>query len=162
AGDDQQGGPDEAVEDGVAQGRFVGEGDGGQAEDEDAVAAEVTGNGLEVDPAEYEREGDGGGEKAAPHDEQVGEAARAAAAGDEEVEEEDAGQPGEEVDEGLAEVAGPEECLPAAPPVEAGGRPLEPHGVAVGDGEGGEQTGEGVADQGGVDVAEVARAGEDE
>src|SRR5215471_10275102 len=63
--------------------------------------------------------------------------------------------------EAAPEVALPQERLPAAPPVPASRRPLEPHGVAVTQAEGGEEAGEGVANQGGVDVAQVARAEED-
>src|SRR6516225_7071990 len=63
--------------------------------------------------------------------------------------------------EAAPEVALPQEGLPAAPPVAAGRRPLEPHGVSVTQTEGGEEAGEGVANQGGVDVAQVARADED-
>ena len=40
-------------------------------------------------------------------------------------------------------------------------RPLQPHGVAVGDAEGGEERGERVADERGVEVLQVARADDD-
>src|SRR5690606_29126657 len=43
-------------------------------------------------------------------------------------------------------------------PVDIRRRPLQPHRVAVGQTEGGEEGGEGVADEGGVEVGEVTRA----
>ena len=68
-----------------------------EAEDEDPVAGQVAGHGLEVDPAEHEREGDRRGEDAAPHDEQVGQPARLAPPPDELVQGEQPDEPAGEV-----------------------------------------------------------------
>ena len=54
-----------------------------------------------------------------------------------------------------------EERLPAAPPVHSRRRPIDPHRVAIGDAEHGEERGEGVADERRVEVREVARADDD-
>ncbi|PYJ15501.1 MAG: hypothetical protein DME96_13215 [Verrucomicrobia bacterium] len=55
-------------------------------------------------------------------------------------------------------MAAPEENLPAAPPIERGGRTLQPHRIAVGDAEHGKERGEGVSHQGRIEAREIARS----
>src|SRR4029453_18525960 len=52
--------------------------------------------------------------------------------------------------------------LPAAPPVHARWRPLQPHRVAIGDSEGREERGERVANESRVEMLETARSDADE
>jgi hypothetical protein len=62
----------------------------------------------------------------------------------------------------LARHANEGDAPPPASPVKTRGRPLEPHGVAIGDAEDGEQAGEGVSDECRVHVPQVSGAGENE
>ncbi len=77
ASDDQQGRPHETVEDDETEQRMDGELVRRETEHVDAIACQVAGHRLEVDPAENEREDDGEGGEAAPHDEEVGGPTRA-------------------------------------------------------------------------------------
>ncbi len=133
-----------------------------EAERDRLVQREIAGNRTKVQPAKDERKGDGHGEQAPPHDEHVREPAQPIPREDEAIAEHvdaDALDPRA----GVAQSpSSPEERLPAAPPVHGGGRPLQPHGVAIGQAERGEQHGERVAHEGGVEVGEVARTDENE
>jgi len=62
---------------------------------------------------------------------------------------------------GILEVERAGDTLIVTPTANIGGRPLQPHRVAVAQPEIGEEPGKGVADQRGVDVPEVARPDKD-
>src|SRR5262245_45294371 len=111
----------------------------GEPEHEGAVALEVAGDGLEMEPAEDERERDGDREQAAPHDEQVGQAAELAAREDETIGGEVARDVPHPVGRILSEAPSPYEHFPAAPPEHRRRWALQPHGVAVREAEGSEQ-----------------------
>src|SRR6185312_2023638 len=85
AGDDEERCPHEAVKDHEGHQRSDGERLRRHAEEERAVGVEVAGHALEVNPTPDEREGDGGGEQAAPHDAPVRQAAQTPATEDEAV-----------------------------------------------------------------------------
>src|SRR5262245_8135088 len=161
ARDHEQRGPHEPVEEQVPDQRCVGERDGGDAEDEDLIARKVARHRPEIEPAEHEGERDGGGEQAAPHDQLVRQPTRPAAPPDEPVRQEHADEPTDEAPEALRQASSLQERLPPAPPVEPGGRALQPHRVSIAEAERGEQTREGVADEGGIDVPQVAGPRED-
>src|SRR5205807_2266425 len=131
---------------------------GGEAEDERAVRADVARYRLEVYPAEDEGKRDGEGEDAAPHDQRVGHAAGPPAPEDEAVQRKIGRDAREPVADVRRQILAAEEYLPAAVPIAARRRALQPHRVAVRDGKRGEEDGEGVADQRGVEVLQVARA----
>ena len=102
------------------------------------------------------------GDQAPPHDEHVCEPAQPISGKDETIAEHvgaDPLNPGSRV---AYSPSPPEERLPAAPPVHGRGRPLQPHGVAVSQAERGEQHGERVANEGGVEVCEFAGTDENE
>src|SRR5262245_61373099 len=139
-----------------------GKSKGRKAEDVNAIPVDVVRERIEAEPAEDQRESDGNRNEAAPHDAQMSQTAQPAAADDEPVEgEQDADAPAELLDV-FPEVAAAEEDLPAALPVQGRRRPLQPHGVAIGQAEGCEQGGEGVADQCRVKFPQVTRPQDDQ
>ncbi len=101
----------------------------------------------EVNPAKDQGKRDRSRPQATPHDQHVGEAARLAPFPDKRIQKEYVGKPLEEMGQRVSEMLRSEERFPTAPPVHAGGGPLEPHRVAVGDPERGEQARKGVPDQ---------------
>ena len=131
------------------------------AEHERAVHVQVARHRLEVNPAPDQREGDRRGEQAAPHDQPVREPAQPAAPEDEAVGGELEQRAAAQADGVAGQRAAREERLPAAPPVHARRRPLQPHRVAIGDAERREERREGVADERRVEVLQVARADDD-
>ena len=133
----------------------------GKAEDERPVHVQVARHRLEVNPAPDQREGDGRRQQAAPHDQPVREAAQPAAAKDVSVGGELQKRPPSQTDRVAGQRAAGEERLPAAAPVHAGRRTLQPHRVPVADAEGREERRERVADQRRIEVLQGARADDD-
>src|SRR5262245_27371484 len=132
-----------------------------EAEDKYPVTTQIARHGLKVDPAKDERKRDGRRQQAAPHDEDVGEAARPAPPPDELVEKEDLEKPPAELPKHFDEPAALEKGLPAAPPVHARRRALQPHEITIAESESCEQRSKRIADERGIDLAEVTRADED-
>ena len=123
AGDDEERRPHQAVKDEERDERMDPERARREAEDVRAVRLEVAGQRLEVNPAEDERERDGEGEDAAPHDEPVRDAARRAALEDEAVQREVADDAREPVGDVAAEVFGLKKtCQPRLQYLRVGGR----------------------------------------
>ena len=118
--------------------------------------------GFEMNPSPHERKRDRRRDHAAPHDEPVRQPAHRGAPENEAVGRELHEEPLEKEQEVVPDESGLEEHLPAPPPVHPRRRALQPHRVAISDAEDREERGEGVADQGGVEVGEVARAQDDE
>ena len=86
-----------------------------------------------MEPAEDEGKGDSDGDDTAPHNEQMGDATHFVTGQDETVDEdvvEDVAAPGAQV---AGAVAAFEKGLPAAFPVNGRRRPLQPHGIPVGE-----------------------------
>ena len=127
------------------------------AEGKHAVATEIAGHRLEIDPAKDERKCDPSSDEATPHQKHVRQAAGAAAPPDKEVEQKDATDTACEISERLAHPPASEKRLPAAPPVQPRGRPLQPHRVAVAQAKYRKEAGKGIAYQGGIDVAQIPR-----
>src|SRR5262245_52642590 len=161
-GDDEERRPDQAVKREEPEPGMDPEREGGKPEDERPVALEVAGGALEMEPAEDERERDGDGDQATPHDEEMRQAAEAAAGEDEAVGGEVARDVPHPVGGVPSEPSPPDEHLPAAPPEHGRRRALQPHRIAVREAEGGEQDRGGVGGEGGVEVCEAAGADPDE
>ena len=162
AGNDQHGGYVEAVEEQKAEDRIGRKGDGRETEDIDLILMDVRRSGVKREPAKHQGEGDQNRQDAAPHDQPVRGPAAASAREDEVVEDEladDALNPYAHV---AYNMPAHQEGLPAAPPVQAGGRPLQPNRIAIGDAADGEEGGKGISDERGIKVREVARTNHDQ
>ncbi len=109
-------------------------------------------HGLEVQPAENQRKCDPHSNDAAPHDQQMRDAAHPIARQDEAVDDnvvEDTLDPGHQV---TPASAAPEEDLPASLPVDRRGRALQPHGVAVGQAKGCKEDSECIGNQSSIEM----------
>src|SRR5688572_13835941 len=113
-----------------------------KAENISPIPVEVARFGGEVHPAEDQWKGDGEGDEAAPHDEEVRRPAQAAALEDEVVAREISRQSLSETSRIAGQPAPAEKHLPAAFPVEPRRRSLQPHRVAISHAEHGEKRGE--------------------
>ena len=133
---------------------------GGKSKEVSDVGQLVARQSAEMDPAEDQGEGDGDRQHAAPEEALVHPPSQTGAVRDEalrsQVSEGESGDTG-----GAAQQSATAEELPTAIPVDAGGRLLQPDIVMVDDAPGGEDHGEGVDDQGGIEVLQIARADRD-
>lgn len=128
----------------------------GEAEKVSTIPVEVVGQCFKMYPAKHERKRYTDGDDAAPHQEHVRAPTKLAPLKNEEIQGEIARYSYHPFLNIFGEVLRPQEHLPTSLPIERGRWSLQPHRISIGNAEGGEEHGKGVADESGVEVREVS------
>src|SRR6266498_1012398 len=116
---------------------------------------------LEMDPTKDQRKSHCSGEYRAPGHAEMRQPAAPAPPANEVLRHEVANQSPNQSQHMAPDFLAPEEQLPATAPVDTRRRTLQPYGIAVGNGESRKHRPKGIDQQGGVIVAQVARAEQD-